>query len=710
MNNDNNNSNSSENKGVVFENKDDPVNESRVPRLTDSEVSIQDKTKTTNQQTRSTSPFFTLYEPPVEEVADEKSQKIKYGTLPKKSEVKKDPSFKNVIESEDVELEDYITAKLKGRLQTFTKDQAVKSINKKYWYINKILEGEAFDGGLPILDQNIDEFKKLYGKKFGQRKGREIYKLNDKLTVFFENPKDLRSSYEFAFMKEYSGRGGLPKFKGAVLNGYQVEELSGKTLTTLIKEKTGNFKPGTPEYNSALKEIFTKDFSQKLLNSVSSFHTETGLSHGNLQENPDDILITNDGNVRIIGKDWSSGQDITTEEEITSLKNYLTDDLGVKDLTLPATINGNTYKTNRKNFLDFANRQVKKDQQKPDQIETFATPRVSISFTSDGWYVNRKPILPPSSRSIGDKPSFPTGQTKFDDFSKKARRKEIISKTSGKAFGAMGTAIGGPIGGFVSNKVGKYVGSFVSDPIGTIKGSVRKFVAFSAGVAAAFAGFLVTVAIEWIVYILLLIVFTIFVVFIINTGAYVVPPGSIVGQQLPPSGPCPETWPVESGTITQGAYVAPMSCTCCDDFGNCRICDCSHTNMEALDIGGIDLVPVYATHDGVAHVSFSTCIGNNIHLVSTCTVGSTTYEYWSEYAHLAGVSISDGQVVSGGQQIGISGNTGTCTTGPHLHYRFQYTNLSNPRYESNLPPYMMRPYLPRDVVRGCLGTPCGNIP
>lgn len=43
--------------------------------------------------------------------------------------------------------------------------------------------------------------------------------------------------------------------------------------------------------------------------------------------------------------------------------------------------------------------------------------------------------------------------------------------------------------------------------------------------------------------------------------------------------------------------------------------------------------------------------------------------YYSLYAHLSRVDAWPGQTVQPGQQLGLSGNTGTITTGPHLHWQ-----------------------------------------
>ncbi|MFI9119939.1 peptidoglycan DD-metalloendopeptidase family protein [Streptomyces bikiniensis] len=54
---------------------------------------------------------------------------------------------------------------------------------------------------------------------------------------------------------------------------------------------------------------------------------------------------------------------------------------------------------------------------------------------------------------------------------------------------------------------------------------------------------------------------------------------------------------------------------------------------------------------------------------------------YSQYAHLSSLSVSAGQSVSGGQQIGLSGSTGN-STGPHLHFEIRTT----PSYGSDVDP------------------------
>ncbi|MFJ8547278.1 peptidoglycan DD-metalloendopeptidase family protein [Streptomyces sp. NPDC093586] len=55
--------------------------------------------------------------------------------------------------------------------------------------------------------------------------------------------------------------------------------------------------------------------------------------------------------------------------------------------------------------------------------------------------------------------------------------------------------------------------------------------------------------------------------------------------------------------------------------------------------------------------------------------------HYAQYAHLSSISVSAGQSVTAGQQIGLSGATGN-VTGPHLHFEIRTT----PNYGSDVDP------------------------
>jgi murein DD-endopeptidase MepM/ murein hydrolase activator NlpD len=54
---------------------------------------------------------------------------------------------------------------------------------------------------------------------------------------------------------------------------------------------------------------------------------------------------------------------------------------------------------------------------------------------------------------------------------------------------------------------------------------------------------------------------------------------------------------------------------------------------------------------------------------------------YAQYAHLSSLSVSAGQTVTAGQQVGLSGATGN-VTGPHLHFEIRTT----PDYGSDVDP------------------------
>ena len=83
--------------------------------------------------------------------------------------------------------------------------------------------------------------------------------------------------------------------------------------------------------------------------------------------------------------------------------------------------------------------------------------------------------------------------------------------------------------------------------------------------------------------------------------------------------------------------------------------------------------PVYATADGkIISVNGKTGYGNIM-------IIDHGYGYRTLYAHLSRFKVTEGQTVTRGQLIAVSGNTGR-STGPHLHYEIRLNNVPvNPR-------------------------------
>ncbi|MFX3625227.1 MAG: murein hydrolase activator EnvC [Ectobacillus sp.] len=127
------------------------------------------------------------------------------------------------------------------------------------------------------------------------------------------------------------------------------------------------------------------------------------------------------------------------------------------------------------------------------------------------------------------------------------------------------------------------------------------------------------------------------------------------------SNPSPLTNAVNSAppAINAGGFIKPAAGYYSSGFGH------REGGMHyGLDIAAGGTVPIVAAADGVVIRSdFSSSYGNVIY-ISHRINGKT---YTTVYAHLSSRSVSNGQTVKQGQQIGFMGNTGQ-SHGQHLHF------------------------------------------
>jgi murein DD-endopeptidase MepM/ murein hydrolase activator NlpD len=86
-----------------------------------------------------------------------------------------------------------------------------------------------------------------------------------------------------------------------------------------------------------------------------------------------------------------------------------------------------------------------------------------------------------------------------------------------------------------------------------------------------------------------------------------------------------------------------------------------------VDFGVPIGTPVYAAADGVVTGATPTGCGGNMAVQQHDNGWVTRYFHLSRYAE----GLHEGQRVTQGFTIGLSGTTGTCTTGPHLHYELR---------------------------------------
>ena len=102
--------------------------------------------------------------------------------------------------------------------------------------------------------------------------------------------------------------------------------------------------------------------------------------------------------------------------------------------------------------------------------------------------------------------------------------------------------------------------------------------------------------------------------------------------------------------------------------------------MTTPAVEAVDLVKRFDQTTAVDGVSFAVPTGTSLKAVGAGTVVSAGWAgaygnqvviklddgHYAQYAHLSSLSVSAGQTLTGGQQVGLSGSTGN-STGPHLH-------------------------------------------
>ncbi|EEM17665.1 MULTISPECIES: murein hydrolase activator EnvC family protein [Bacillus] len=109
----------------------------------------------------------------------------------------------------------------------------------------------------------------------------------------------------------------------------------------------------------------------------------------------------------------------------------------------------------------------------------------------------------------------------------------------------------------------------------------------------------------------------------------------------------------------KGGFIKPAAGSKTSGFG-ARSLD----NHKGIDIAAAGTVPIIAAADGVVIRSeLSSSYGNVVYLSHRIN-GKT---YTTVYAHMSSRSVSNGQTVKQGQQLGFMGNTGQ-SFGQHLHF------------------------------------------
>ncbi len=293
-------------------------------------------------------------------------------------------------------------------------------------------------------------------------------------------------------------------------------------------------------------------------------------------------------------------------------------------------------------------------------------------------------------------------------------------------FAVIGGGIGLIVGGFGGAAAGIFGGAILggglSGGAAGIQGAFTSVVGGAQALAAGIVGATMSAIIAPLIIAAVAVPAAVaLILFIINAGAYVVPSaGRPAGQACVPStdksasssglpicsAECPSGWPM----VPSSGGVFPIV------QGPSGLY--THKSLEAIDIETQRRTgyPVRATHTGTVYKTFpnqnADAYGKLVVLKGVCN-GQVFY---SMYAHLSTIEVADGTDIQAGQQIGLSGISGTDNA--HLHYEFRANFSPMVRTNENLPPFMGIPYIPKDVKRGCYnglnpseGDPClVNVP
>lgn len=143
-------------------------------------------------------------------------------------------------------------------------------------------------------------------------------------------------------------------------------------------------------------------------------------------------------------------------------------------------------------------------------------------------------------------------------------------------------------------------------------------------------------------------------------------------------------WPV-TGTIYQGFYGNEVSGEWpgfyFDEHDQERFFSGSGRMHRGIDVAAPAGAEVVAAREGIArrydwNGSDSDSYGNRV-------VIDHGGRYWTLYAHLSKIAITDGQRVAEGDKVGEVGSTGK-STGPHLHFEIRHSadpsHLLSPHY------------------------------
>lgn len=595
------------------------------------------------------------------------------------------------------EVKDLNKAFIREGITTSTPQQEIIQVNRSSipQTAQLISPGESFSGSMPILgnytgreNDTFDKFKKLYGKSFGERRDREYRAADNKLTIFFNNPQSIKNAYEVEFYKKFSGKFGVPEYLGAVPNGVQLNLPEGKFLSDIISEATKNKKAGTRGYKRAVRKAVGKRNAENILNSLTKYHKKVGFVHGNISE--ENIFMTNDGKVYFLGQNLNSPSTTKPWEETLALRGAFEENYGFKKLNFNYLKEKEERKaeSNLSEFQSGAKKNFVYLSERKGEIYTFKSPSVSIyqdetgAFYADtlesetfGEKVTRIRMRGFSLPQLPDTPQPESTLSKYTPEPikkglsriRESQANKLIKSGFSKAGAAIGNSIIPVVGGIIGKTIGKTVGAFLTDPIGTLKRMSKFIIKAATAIGGIITAFAATMLIELFIGLIIFILFVILTLFIINSGAYIVPPGGYPATAIP-SDDCGDqpTDPVPGLVLSNnGQYAFPMAFEpyfgySCYHWDGVLAVDVFPANSDESD----QYAPLVAYTNGTIYmvVENDTLGGRYIILA-----GDNGLYYY--YAHNCVNYVTQGERVSVGQVIARADRTGSARTTPeHVHF------------------------------------------
>lgn len=148
-----------------------------------------------------------------------------------------------------------------------------------------------------------------------------------------------------------------------------------------------------------------------------------------------------------------------------------------------------------------------------------------------------------------------------------------------------------------------------------------------------------------------------------------VPPTTAPTTPTTSSGTTTSTGTSSSTTANGITWLVPCSYTSITSPFGYRVAPTTgaSTYHQGVDLDTGTGWPVYATRAGIAYTAYGSAAGNYV-------IVDHQDGFKSVYMHLSGFSVSNGTIVSAGQQIGLTGATGVAT-GDHLHFGISYNGV-----------------------------------